>query len=214
MARRWSCIAPGHSLPVARIDSTEAQRFEMGRLRRDAPTWDGRVSAASPSLQDGIDEACQIRNREVAGAVLVCPLEKGVEVSRGAKKGHELLFAEDSIGIGIGFRVPLGWGLRWPPISGHRGVNLSYGGGGAGMCIALGLGNQGFRCLGWSWQAGRFGCRNGKRSTPRSVAEWRAERSGVACGAWSGGIQNGRDPACRHAASFVSLVSVAVECGG
>lgn len=29
--------------------------------------------------------------------------------------------------------------------------------------------------FGVSWQAGRFGCRNGRRSTSRSVAEWRAE---------------------------------------
>jgi hypothetical protein len=43
--------------------------------------------------------------------VRVCPLEKGIEVSCGAKKGHELRFAEDAIGIGISFSVPFGRGF-------------------------------------------------------------------------------------------------------
>ena len=49
---------------------------------------------------------------------------------------------------------------------------------------------------------------------PQRKAEHVTERSGVACGAWSGGIQNGRDPAVGHAASFASLVLMVAECGG
>ena len=78
--------------------------------------WFKGHARCSPSSQDGVDEACQIRDREVARAVLVGPLKKGIQVSGGAKESHEFLLAEDAIGIGIGFRVPFGGRLPGDPI--------------------------------------------------------------------------------------------------
>ena len=46
-------------------------------LRRKWPAGTG----PTPSFENGVDEASQIRNREVAGAVSVGPFKEGIEVS-------------------------------------------------------------------------------------------------------------------------------------
>ena len=68
------------------------------------------------SSQDGIDKARQILDRKVARIVSVCPLEKGFEVSGGAKKSHKLLLIEDAIRVCVGLHMPLSGSFAGDPI--------------------------------------------------------------------------------------------------
>lgn len=65
-------------------------------------------------------------------------------------------------------------GLGWTRKSGHRPAKLSYGGGVWERCSGSWLRDQG-RSGAAAGKDANFGIRNGRRSTPRSVAEWSAE---------------------------------------